>query len=71
MITSLDIIQHIFRLLDIAECSGYISPHSSKATQDTCSSNVMSADSPGPSLEGLKIETDLVTVNQINGEEIG
>ena len=31
----------------------------------------MSADSPGPSLEGLKIETDLVTVDQINGEEIG
>ncbi|XP_063691705.1 sortilin-related receptor-like [Bolinopsis microptera] len=59
------------RLLDIAECSGYISPHSSKETQDTCSSNVMSADSPGPSLEGSKIESDLVTVDQINGEEIG
>jgi len=59
------------RLLDIAECSGYISPHSSKETQDTCSSDVLSAESPGPSLQGSKLESDLVTDNQSNEQEIG
>merc|ERR1712176_47952 len=59
------------RLLDIAECSGYISPHSSKETQETCASNVMTVDSPGPSLQGIKLESDLVTDSQSNEEEIG
>lgn len=59
------------RLLDIAESSGYVSPPAAKDTrQSTDSSNLLSPDSPGPSLQGDKLDSDLMT-GQSTGDLLG